>query len=225
MRRQVIAPVFALIVLAGCTNRPLHIVLRDADEATRRGEYAAAISDYETYVSRRPDEVDARYRYALALMRAGNPRAAVEQLTICTDVAPLNDAYLDAHAEALFQCGEREALQAILARASFERGRVSDYVRQGHYAVLMGNLDEAQQAFLTASKLDGGKSWELQWELSKFYGALGDSERQIRRLRMAYFLNPNNEALQTEIRNLGQVPGPTFGLIPEEMRQASVPDK
>ncbi|GJQ28308.1 MAG: hypothetical protein HBSAPP03_01920 [Phycisphaerae bacterium] len=211
----VLVPVLALLV--GCGGRPLHVVLKDADHAYQRGDYAASIRDYATYVERRPDEVHIRYRYGKALIAGGQARTAVEQLNICTDVSPLNDAYLDAQAQAMYDAGEAEALQTLLARASSERGRVTDYLRQGHYAVLLGNLDEARQALITAAKLDQGASWQVQRELADFYGRVGDTPRQVRRLRMAFFLNPDNPELLAEIRRVGEVPGPTFGLRPEEI--------
>ncbi|CAG1001165.1 hypothetical protein PHYC_02895 [Phycisphaerales bacterium] len=210
-------------LLAACSNnRPLHIVLRDADDSYRREDYSSAKADYTTYVTRRPEEVDVRYRLGKTLIAAGEPRPAIEQLNVCTDVSPLNDDYLDAQAEAMYQANETAALQALLARAASERGRVADYIRQGRYAVKLGNLDEAQQALLTAAKLDQGKSWQVQVELSNFYGALGDRAKQIRRLRMAYFLLPDSPRLNDEARRLGEVPGPTFGLPPEEFTLSSV---
>lgn len=213
----------SLAFILGACARPLHVILSDADDAYRRGDYAAAKTDYATYVERRPEEVDVRYRLGQALVANGEPRPAVEQLNICTDVAPLNDKYLDAQAEAMYLAKEFEALQMLLARAASERGRVLDYVRQGTYAVRMGNLDEAQQAYLTASKLDQGRSWRVQRGLADFYGSVGDRARQVRRLRMAFFLNPDNPNLLAEIRRLGEVPGPTFGLVPEEMTLARLP--
>lgn len=219
----VVVPVVAF--LAGCGGRPLHVVLSDADSAYNRGDYTSAKADYATYVNRRPEEVHVRYRYGKALIAGGEARTAVEQLNICTDVSPLNDSYLDAQAQAMFESNEGEALQGLLARAASERGRVTDYLRQGHYAVLLGNLDEARQAFLTASKLDQGKSWQVQREIADFYAKVGDREKQVRRLRMAFYLNPENEALLAEIRRVGEVPGPTFGLLPEEMYlTASAPE-
>lgn len=221
-RVALIAVALSAALLSACGNRPLHVVLRDADEAYTRGDFAAAKTDYTTYVTRRPEEVDVRYRLGRTLIAAGEPRPAIEHLNICTDVSPLNDEYLDAQAEAMYQAKENAALQALLARAASERGRVTDYIRQGRYAVKLGNLDEAQQALLTAAKLDQGKSWQVQAELANFYGAVGDRNKQIRRLRMAYFLNPANPKLSDEARRLGEVPGPTFGLQPQEFTLTSV---
>lgn len=204
--------------LAGCAKeRPLHIVLRDADNAFTRQNYAAAVPDYAIYLDRRPEAVETRYRYGVSLIRAGNPRAAIEELTICADVFPLREEYTDALAEAMYQANEREALQVLLARTTTERGLVPDYLRKARYSVKMGNLDEARQALLTASKLDQGRSWQVQREIADFYGSVGDRPRQVRRLRMAYFLNPENPDLLDEIRRLGEIPGPTFGIAPEEM--------
>jgi len=222
---QIVLPLLAALLgsLSGCTkNRPLHVVLADADYAYQVGNYAAAKVDYTEYVTRRPEEVQVRYRLGKTLIENSEPRAAIEHLNICTDVAPLNDDFLDAQALALFNAGEKEQLQQILARATSERGRVSDYLRQGRYAVKLGNLDEAQQAFLTASKLDQGTNWKVQREIADFYGSVNDRPRQVRRLRMAYYLNPENEELLAEIRRLGEVPGPTFGVPPEDFRITTV---
>ncbi|MDX2132685.1 MAG: tetratricopeptide repeat protein [Planctomycetota bacterium] len=215
-------PLAGLLALGGCAKgRPLHKVLADADDNFGRQNYAEAVPDYATYVDRRPEAVEARYRYGVALIRSGQPREAIEQLTICTDVFPLRDDYTDALAEAMYQAGEREALQVLLARATTERGRVFDFLRQARYATRLGNLDEARQALLTASKLDQGRSWQVQREIADFYGAINDRPRQVRRLRMAYFLNPDNPEIIEEARRLGEVPGPTFGIPPEELRELS----
>lgn len=217
--------VLGLVVLAGCTSqRPLRKVLVDADFAARQGDYAAANRDYSYYISKRPEAVEVRHRYGKSLTAAGHPRLAIEQLNICTDVEPLNDEYLDAEADAMFKAGEREALQALLARTASERGRVRDYVRQGVYAVRLGNLDEAQQALLTAAKLDRGRSHQVQLALAEFYGSLGDRAKQVRRVRMAYYIQPNNPDVQATARALGEVTGPTFGLPPEEVTLTAAPE-
>ena len=81
----------------------------------------------------------------------------------------------------------------------------------------MGNADEAQQALLTAAKLDAGKTINPQRALADFYGSVGDRERQVRRLRMAYHIEPANAELLREIRRVGEIPGPSFGIPPEEL--------
>jgi tetratricopeptide (TPR) repeat protein len=204
-------------ILASCGGqRPLNVVMRDGKTALRGGDAAKAATDFGEYVERKPDVLEARYGLARGLMGSGRSREAVEHLIFCLDVDPLNDEYADALAEAMYDSNERDGLTAFLARHAAERGRPSDFIRQGTYAQKLGNPDEAQQAFKTAAKLDQGRSVRVQRTLANFYGSVGDSKRRVERLRMAYWLNPADEGLVDEIRAAGEIPGPTFGIMPTE---------
>jgi len=217
-------PLFALVgglvaalSVAGCTKqRPLHILHADAANAAKFGNPEVARTDYEEYITRKPDDPEKRYEYAQVLMKIGDYRNAIEELNIACDVDPTNDKYLDAYAEALFAANERDALTTNLTRATLERGRASDFTRLGEFSSTMGNVDEAQQAFLTAAKLDQGRTVGPQLRLAEFYGAMGDRSRQVRRLRMAYAIAPENPEVWSKARELGEVPGPSFGLMPAE---------
>jgi len=219
--RAVVLLTLAVIALSvGCTKqRPLHVLKADAEFAAGQGQYDKAKADYSEYIRRRPEATEIRYQLAKVQVANGEPRQAIEQLNIALDVEPMNDTYLDAQAHAMFEAKEFEALTTLLSRNASERGRVEDYLRLGTYAAKMGNADEAQQALLTAAKLDQGKSLRPQKALADFYGAIGDRDRQVRRLRMAYFLEPASPDLLTEIRRLGEVPGPSFAVVPEESGQ------
>ncbi len=206
-----------LTALAGCaTQRPLDRLHADASNAAKFGHAEVAREDYEEYVTRKPDDPEKRFEYAEVLMKLGDYRGAMEQLNIACDVMPTNDKYLDAYAEAMFAANERDALTTTLTRATLERGRVADYTRLGEYAVRLGNLDEAQQAFRTAAKLDQGRTVGPQLRLSDFYGSIGDRTRQVRRLRMAFAIEPANPDVLQKARDLGEVIGPSFALMPEE---------
>ncbi|HYE60464.1 MAG TPA: tetratricopeptide repeat protein [Phycisphaerales bacterium] len=215
-----------LAAVGGCTNqRPLHIVKENAEFAAQHSRYDVAKTDYEEYVRRKPDDVEVRYAYARTLIDAGEPKAAIYELNTCLDVYPLNDTYLDALCEAMYKAGEREALTALLARNASERGRVSDFLRQGIYAAKIGNADEAQQALKTAAKLDGGKTVAPQRALADFYGSLGDRPKQVRHLRMAYFIEPANPDTLKEVRRIGEIPGPSFALAPDDVVLTAEPVK
>lgn len=207
-----------LAAVGGCTNqRPLHIVKENAEFASQHARYDVAKLDYEEYIRRKPDDVEVRYQYARALIDGGEPKPAIQELNTCLDVYPLNDTYLDALSEAMYKAGERESLTALLARNASERGRVSDFLRQGIYAAKIGNVDEAQQALKTAAKLDAGKTVSPQRALADFYGSLGDRNKQVRHLRMAYFIEPANPDTLKEVRRVGEIPGPSFGLAPDDV--------
>lgn len=209
--------VMVAAVLGGCnTQRPLFAVLDDGKFNLEHGHYERARDDFAEYIERRPDAVDVRYLYGKSLIETNQARQAIEQLNVAVDLAPLNDTYLDAQAEAMYRANEREALTVLLSRAASERGRVTDYLRLGTYSQKLGNLDEAQQSFLTAAKLDLGQTASVQRALADFYGSIGDKEKQVRRLKMAYYLDSDNQELYKEIRRVGEIPGPSFGIKPEE---------
>ncbi|MBL9000405.1 MAG: hypothetical protein JNK25_04645 [Phycisphaerae bacterium] len=197
-------------------QRPLHVILKDGEFASKTGQYDKAIADLGEYVARKPEEHRVRYELALAYIGAGQPRKAVEELNICLDVKPLNDDYLNAYARALYDSGERDALLLILRRYAAERGRVSDYIRLGEWSSRIGNADESKEALLTAAKIDQGLNIGPQLALANFYASVGDKRQEVRRVRMAYFIDPTSKAVLDYARRLGEVPGPTFPLKPEE---------
>lgn len=210
----------ALATLAGLAScgsqKPLHIVKADGEFAYRTQNFEAAIESYEEFVRRKPEDADMRHELARSYIGAGRPRRAMEEMIICLDVKPLNDAYLDTLSQAMYDAGERDALTARLRQNASERGRVSDYTRLGRWSARLGNPDEAKDALLTAARLDGGRSLGPQLELADFYGSLGDTANQVRRIRMAYFIDPTNAEVTRRIRDVGEIAGPTFPLKPTE---------
>jgi tetratricopeptide (TPR) repeat protein len=204
---------------SGCsTHRPLPQVKRDAEQAFNVGNWQRAEADFGEYLNRRPFDNDVRYKLGLSQIQTGNPKAAAANLREALDVDPLNDKIADAQAEALLATGDKEALTAYVNRLASERGRVTDYLRVARATQAIGHADEAQTALRTAAKIDGGKSVDVQLSLASFYDQFGDKARAARRLRMAYFLAPENPEVVKRIRALGEIPGPTFALVPEEMQ-------
>ncbi|MFO0832098.1 MAG: hypothetical protein U0637_09665 [Phycisphaerales bacterium] len=215
--------------VVGCSkNRPLNIVRRDADWAMQARDYPAAERDYQAYLDRKPEENAVRVQLAQAQMAQGKSREASNNLYVALDVEPLNDHILDAYAQSLYQAGDKDNLTAFVNRAASERQRVVDYIRVAKYMQAIGHPDEARVALQTAAKLDDGRSFEVQMALADFYKTFGDQGRYVRRLRMAYFLKPDDQDLVRQVRAAGEVPGPTFALAPEEMgvpTVTAVPEK
>jgi cytochrome c-type biogenesis protein CcmH/NrfG len=209
--------VTAASLIGGCSKeRPYHIVKRDGEVALRGSDYAAAELSFAEMVRRRPEDHQARYLLAKAYVEGGQPRTAVEELTIALDISPLKDEYLDLQARAMLESNERDALTTLLRRNASERGRVSDYLRLGEYSRKLGNADEAREALLIAAKLDQGKTAKPQIALADFYASVADVKSQTRRLRMAYFIDPRNPEAVAGLTALGETPAPGFGLVPDE---------
>lgn len=205
--------------LTGCgKQRPLHVVQSTGDFKVEQENSAAAITEYEEYVTRRPEDHAVRYKLARQYMAAGQPEKAVPHLQVANDVQPLNDVYADALAQAYFDANQREQLVAFLQRTAAERGRVADFTRLGDFQARLGNADEAQQALLTAAKIDKGANPGPQLRLARFYEGVGDKKRALERYRMVYFFNQADEELDKKIRELGEIPGPSFGVMPAEAR-------
>lgn len=221
--RSLILGALALTTLAGCSGqRPLHRIKSDAEHHLRYGRFEQAQADYELYLAQRPDATQTRYELAQVYLATNQPRRAMQELQICTDVYPLNDEYLDLQANAMYQAGDRDALITLLNRQTSERQRPTDYLRLGTYQGFIGNADEAEQALLTAAKLDGGQSLKYQRALADFYRAIGDTAKYVERLRYSYYLAPMDAGLAQAIRDAGEIPGPTFGRAPVEMRAGTV---
>jgi cytochrome c-type biogenesis protein CcmH/NrfG len=181
------------------------------------GNYSGALSDYVEYERRKPDDVDVRLRLAETYLRSGDAKAAREQMHIVRDVKPAKEDSIEGLADALAAAGEQEELMLFLQKMTRERGGVSDYMRLGTYAQQVGNVDEAQEAYLQAARLDGGKSSRIQLALADFYESLGDKSNTLKRLRMAMYLDPKNEEIPARVRALGEIPGPSLAMPPEEL--------
>lgn len=210
----------AAFLLTACnTQRPLHILHNDAQIAAKARDYEKSRADYEEFLNRRPDDPEIRYELSQVCMGQEDFKEAVRQLTIATDVKPLNDKYMDGLAEAIFRSGDRDALTNLLTRLARERGGVNDFIRLGVYSAKLGNPDEAQQALLTAARLDQGMNVRPQLALSEFYGSIGDRAKEVDRLRMAYYIEQGNPDVIRRAHELGVTLGPSFFRVPAERGQ------
>jgi cytochrome c-type biogenesis protein CcmH/NrfG len=205
----------AASLLTACTStRPPNRILSDAQHSATYQKWDDAAKDYEEYLVRRPENDKAHFELAQVYMAMSRFNDARSHFLIASDVQPLNDQYIDGLAAAMAGMGRREELMGLLTRRAQDSGKVHDFIRMGRYAGKVGNVDDAMHAYLTASRLDGGKSANLQKEIARFYGGIGDKPSQVQRLRMAYWINPADPELLDQIRASGEVPGPTFGIEP-----------
>jgi tetratricopeptide (TPR) repeat protein len=212
-----------VLVLAACSsNRSLDYVEKSGDKAYARGDYELARKEYKEYVDRRPGKARVQYALGTAYIALGQPRAAVECFSVAHDLDPANDTYTEAMAEALYTAGDRGRLYEFLRRLTEQPGGVEDYTRLGRYSAKLGDADEAQTALLTAAKIDGGTTIGPQMALADFYAGIQDRSNALTRLRMALYIEPTNPEIAARIRELGEIPGPSYALPPEESRQAGV---
>lgn len=211
---------FALTLAAGGCNsggqRGLTKVRYDADWAYNRGDYTRAAADYQEYMDRRPGDPEIAYRLAKSYLETDQPTRAIGFARMALDQAPERDEYLALLAEAYFQAGDIDGLYRLLRTQTADRGRVEDYLRLGYYAAKLGHADEAELALLTGAKIDQGRTAGPQLALADFYASIGDQEAATRRLRMALYVDRTNEEILQKLRTLGEIPGPSLALRPEE---------
>jgi tetratricopeptide (TPR) repeat protein len=206
--------------LAGCnTQRPLPTVWDQGERAFEKSDFQKAQQEFGEYVDRKPGEARAQLRMAQTLLELGRPVDAVEFAAIAYDLRPApprDEPYIETYALALFEAGRTQQLYTFLRTLTADRGLVSDYIRLGEYTSRLGDPDGAEHALLMAAKLDGGTTLRPQIALANFYMGIKDLSNAKRRLRMALFLEPGNAEIHEQLRSLGEIPGPSFAIVPEE---------
>lgn len=218
MSRAAVGVVVLVGALGGCADqRPVWKIRADADLAYEAKKYEAALADYQSYVDIKPNDPSGQHALGRTYLALNQPKPAREHLQIAYDVVPGNDEYIESYAQALYESKEPESLMTFLTRVSAERGNVGDFLRLGRYAGKIGHADEALQALTTAARLDQGKSLDPQLALADFYRSVNDRPNQIKRLRNCLYLAPGDEGVIQRIREVGEIPGPSFMARPEEM--------
>ena len=217
MRINGLILVLAAALLGGCnTVRPLPTVRESGDRFFGRGQFQQAAAEYKEYTERKPGEPAVQLMYAKTLLALHDPVPAVEHATIAYDQHPTDEDYIETRAQALFEAKKNDELDRFLRGMTSGRGLPSDYIRQGRFLAKLGDADGALTALRVAAKVDGGKTLEPQLALADFYHRIGDKQNEIKRLRMALYLDPQNADLPARFRALNEVPGPSLAMPPEE---------
>lgn len=204
------------LLLAGCQNNPKGYA-EDGDKFYAYYNYDQAADSYAKSLEIMPGQPVVRAQYGRSLLKSGHPKEAAQQLAISILEDPNDDA-LDDYCEALAQSGQFDELHRVLRTYANDRGSSRDYLRYGRYALQMGDADAAKTAFLTAARLDGGKTPGPHIALYDYYMSVNqpapDKAMAVRHLRMAYYIAPKNPDVMSRIAKSGEVAGPTFGMRP-----------
>lgn len=202
--------------LSGCT-RTLSACEEAGDDHFERKDYDAAAKDYEEYLDRSPGNAFIRSKLAETYRAQGKTGMAAQHAQVAQAMRVEDDQIFASTARALYDDKRYEELNKLLRQRTVDRGRMADYILLADYSLKLGDLDEAQRAYLTAAKVDGGQHVEPYLALGRLYHQIGDQRRARERLGMAYFIDPKNGEVIQAIKDLGEVPGPTFAIAPPEM--------
>jgi len=205
--------------LIGCQTggqRAVHMVQYSGDHAYKQGDYEKAAAEYREVIERQPDNWRTRIDLAKAYLDGGRADAAREQMEVVYTIKPNEHGVLDLLAETMIESADVEAMAGELRRQAEERQTVGDWLRFGAFMHKANDDDEAEQAFLTAARIDKGMNLGPQMALANLYRDLGDQAAALDRYRMALYIKPSDKKIQEQIRNFGEVPGPSYALVPAE---------
>lgn len=221
MRTRAFSVALAVVSLSliGCQTggqRAVHMVQKSGDDAYRIGEYEKSAREYKEVIDRQPGYWWVRMDLARAYLGGGRADAAREQMEIVYTIKPNEHGVLDLLAETMIESADVEAMAGELRRQAEERQTVSDWLRFGAFMHKANDDDEAEQAFLTAARIDKGMNLGPQMALANLYRDLGDQPAALDRYRMALYIRPGDKKIQEQIRAFGEVPGPSYALVPAE---------
>jgi tetratricopeptide (TPR) repeat protein len=202
-----------MLGLSGC-GRPISEVRAGANQYHFDGMYEQAQPLYEEVADRRPGDAQSNYELGRNLLAMDRVSEARERMILAYNLEPSNETYFEGMADAMAAAGNEDDMFDALEHRIADRGGVADYIMLGRYAQRVGKADEAERAFLGAAEIDGGETVAPQKALAEFYRSIGDTKAEVRRLRMMLWFDSQDAAINTRLRELGEIPGPTFALPP-----------
>lgn len=197
-------------------SRPIPTIQESGENAMRGRDYEKARSEFAEIVEIAPGNPKARYWLGLALLELGKPADAREQMEVALAADMENQDIYAGLCRALYEDKKLDELFRLLRQRTSERGSIADYMLLGEYSRKTGDMDEAHNAYLTAARLDQGKTVAPQLALADFYQAVGNQTEASRRLRMAYFIDTDNKEVNRRLTAFGHRLAPGLGLKPLE---------
>ncbi|MBX3375733.1 MAG: tetratricopeptide repeat protein [Phycisphaeraceae bacterium] len=217
LHRVAVVTCLAIAAISGCSStRTLPAVKEMGDRQFRRENWEAARVEYQEYVDRKPGDKEVQILLAQCLIKLGQPDLAVTHAQVAFDLEPNDAEALETYCLALAEAKKTDELYRVLNGNCQTRGSVADYDRLARFQMKLGDPDGAERSFIMAAKVDGGKTIEPQLALANFYKSIGDKAGEKRRLRMALYLKPTDQKIYDRLRELGEIPGPSLALFPEE---------
>ncbi len=221
-RLFLVAAMLTSMSFAGCSNlkkglqrEPVGSVRARGNEAYSRGDLEAALRAFEEIAQRHPESAQARYDIGRTLMAMEDPIGASEEFMIAHRRQPWVGQFTDGLAESLFVADRKDVLFELLRREATQNQIARDYLRLGRFAARDGAMEEAIEAFETAAALDGPKVADAHVELADLYRNLGQQSMEVQELRHILYAEPGNPDAHARLRELNEVPGPSFAIEPD----------
>ncbi|MEM0913264.1 MAG: tetratricopeptide repeat protein [Planctomycetota bacterium] len=206
----------AALLTAGCATNTM--LRENGYEAIQADDWPAAHTYFARAVRQDPRDGIAHYYLGRCELELGDPLAAQLALerayTLKGKDPEFRDRILKHLAQALYEQGEYEKLNAFLGDVANESALTPDHLRHARYLVLMGDNDAAQLAFRKAAFFAPEGDPSAMIDIADFYQSIGDVPNERLALRYAYWIDPEAPDLGNRLRQVGVVPGPTAGAEP-----------
>jgi tetratricopeptide (TPR) repeat protein len=212
--------VATMLVVPACkSTRKSNQELRDQGaQAFEYGDLVISEQAYREVLERKPEDPVANHGVGLVLLRQGEPMRARTYLAVAYEQAQhdRNKAFEIGGdlAEAIALSGDLAGMSTFLRDAAELHGDVRDYLRWGDMAAKHGDPDSAELAYKTAIRIETTPSVLPYWKLGRFYESIGKTEDAVKRLRQAYYIEPDNAQVIERLQSYYAVVGPTLKLPP-----------
>ena len=209
------------LLSTGCTTPKL---LADrAERQMARGELIEAEKTLNRAEEMHPAAWRTQYMMGRLRLEQDRPHEAETALKRALSLRPSHEEtedILDLIAEALYQQGDdsERGLRRFLDRQVRDRGSARDYARKGLYLARLGDPDAGIVALRQSMALDPVGDAYSHKAMAELYRIIGDRRRELRSLRHAFFLDPDDQEVRDRMKELGHEPGPTAGLAPPLLR-------
>ena len=222
LRLILVAAMLTSMSVAGCSNirkgiqrEPVGSVRARGNEAFARGDLEAALRAFQEVATRHPESAQGRYDIGRTLMAMEDPLGASEEFMIAHRRQPWVGKFTDGLAESLFVADRKDMLFEMLRREASQNEIARDYLRLGRYAARDGAMEEAIDAFEMAAEIDGPSEAAAHVELADLYRTIGQQGMEVKELRHVLYAEPGNPDAHARLRELNEVPGPSFAIEPD----------
>lgn len=217
--RRILAAALLLPLLASgglsCGPRPLHVAKSEADFDFEHGRYAEAAPAYLEIIDRFPGDWEVEYRYGLCLARLGDPQRARTHIETAAARNPGSQEVVFALADVYAELNERARMTQLLRTRATDYGDTEAWLKLAELARGLNDLDLEDFAIEQSLRMRSDGQWQAYVRDAERQEAKGNSDLALRRLRQAYFLNPNSPVVVALLRERGEDPAPQLGLPPE----------
>ena len=207
------------LFLAGCsgatTTHTAAWIRANADRAYWQTRYDDAAEGYADLARRNPGDWEAHHRLARCHVERGDLKAARRSIELAYALHPWNDAITQRMVDILNQQGDDAALFTFLQSHAATQPSTSAWLSLAWYALDRDDPDTAQAAIDEAITIDRGATVAPYLAAADLAWHLGDREAAIRNLRYASAIDAADSQVQSRLRDLGEVPGPSIAMPPE----------